>query len=489
MPPRPAPRNVRLGAPPKDDMETLPMPGFDAPDPKPAELVQPVLDPAAVADLAQEMAAAERAQAQGSPGAQTAQEPQGAPQQGQPAAWTTPVPQDAQEPPQAQQAARSVLQIGAVAVDDLRAKLDNLSRRLQSSDTLLADLTEKAASQEFMTDSIRKEFVGRIEALVAGLDPALAARTAPLREQVEGLADAIRLVEKAHEISVRRIGDLEKRNPDHAEFNGRVRDLSDRVEEMRRSLRDAVRGWWDEWRREAAHYAAPLIETRPEPAPRAAVRTAETPIVKFEVLGKGLQFHPRQNPDGSIGLILNLTVAHAMGEISIPRTGEGVREVDFLYGVHVPTGWLADVTCAPQQPDKPLPQQRAYITTLHGSTPPGQTLTLNLHCSTGARGVQSGTEVARLHLRRVEPAVFEVSDGLQLPMRAAERERESLGKDAEIERLRKLLASQGLDPSTGQPRPLTSRYAETAEEAAAYPQRVRYGSLGVDVPGDPWSRT
>jgi hypothetical protein len=473
MPPRnPAPRNVRLGAPPKDDMETLPMPGFDAPDPKPAELVQPVLDPAAVADLAQEMAVAERAQAVQA-NQERAQEPQGA-QQPQLAAWTVPAPQDASQAP---------------AADDLRAKLDDLSRRLQSSDTLLADLTEKAASQEFMTDSIRKEFLSRIEALVAGLDPALAARTAPLREQIEGLSEAIRLVDKAHQISVRRIGDLEKRNPDHAEFNGRVRDLSDRVEEMRRSLRDAVRGWWDEWRREAAHYAAPLIETRPEPAPRTAVRTAETPIVKFEVLGKGLQFHPRQNPDGSIGLILNLTVAHAMGEISIPRTGEGVREVDFLYAVHVPSGWLADVTCAPQQPDKPLPQQRAYITTLHGSTPPGQTLTLNLHCSTGARGVQSGTEVARLHLRRVEPAVFEVSDGLQSPMRAAERERESLGKDAEIERLRKLLASQGLDPSTGQPRPLTGRYAETAEEAAAYPQRVRYGSLGVDAPGDPWSRT
>lgn len=489
MPPRPAPRNVRLGAPPKDDMETLPMPGFDAPEPR--VLIDPKLDPGDVSALVDQIAAGTAGEIDSREQAsqERAQEPQGAPQP-QPAAWATPAPQAASR---AQHEAPQ-----APAADDLRAKLDELSRRLQSADTMLADLSEKAASQEFMTDSIRKEFVGRIEALVAGLDPAVASRTSTLRGDVASLTDACSKLELEHgdlrrlydQIS-RRLAALETRNPDHAEFNGRVRDLSDRVEEMRRSLRDAVRGWWDEWRREAAHYAAPLIEVRPEPAPRAAARTAETPIVKFEVLGKGLQFHPRQNPDGSIGLILNLTVAHAMGEISIPRTGEGVREVDFLYAVHVPTGWLADVTCAPQQPDKPLPQQRAYITTLHGSTPPGQTLTLNLHCSTGARGVQSGTEVARLHLRRVEPAVFEVSDGLHSPMRAAERERESLNKDAEIERLRKILASQGLDPVTGQPRPLTGRYAETAEEAAAYPQRVRYGSLGapVDTPVDPWSRT
>lgn len=442
-------KNVRLGAPPKDaGLDTLPMPGADVREPTQDQLVEPVLDQAQVQALARDLAAGD---------------------------------QGAETPPERRASDGAVDQPGALrwGQDDVvkRAEFDGLARSVADSQHDIASTDRHVDLIDGRLDALRDsiaEVSSRVDGLVAGLDPALAARLQPLRAEIDILHKTMaaggappRLDAVLQDLQ-RRLAAVESRNPDAADFRGAVRDVSDRVDELRRSLQPAVRDWWEEWRRESQAFAPAMdrgelvrhgdgYAVRPR-APlaysgdgdlRAAVRQpggagmVEAPVVRFTVLTKGVQFLPVQNEDGSIGLRLNLQAGaqYPMGELSVPRTGDGTREVDFGYAVHIPPGWLADVTCAPQQPDKPLPQQRAYVTTLHGSTAPGTTLVLKLHCSTGARGVQSGTEVARLHLRRVEPAAFLVTDGVDAgsPQRVLERERESMDKDAEIQRLRQQL--------------------------------------------------
>lgn len=472
-------------------VDTLPMPGLDAPEPR--TLVEPKLDPAAVSALADQLAAGTAA------GEADARE-QAAPPTQEPAAhpqWPTPAPVvNARPAPDAADAHRAMTigQGEGGNLSDLWHIVDLVEDRVDA-------LSELVRAAKEAPESVRRELTARVDALVAALDPAVASRLAPLREElravrgdVESVAAADGHLQRLCDGIVRRLNALEQRNPDAADFNGKVRDVLELVESLRATMPSAVRALFDQWRAEASAYAPPAAPAaerlRPAEVRRESSALGEyargdaLPTVRFEVLARGVQHLPVQNSDGSIGLRLNLNAGaqYPMAELTIPQTGAGHKPVDFGYAVHVPPGWLADVTCAPSYPDRAQPQQRAYLTTLHGSTPPGQTLVLNLHCTEQARGIQSGTEVVRLHLRRVEPAAFEVSDGVSKPTVTRGDARD------EIEALRReneaLRAQAKVGDRTHRPDP-PLEFGGAARDHEG-PRTGRYGT-GERAPADPWT--
>ena len=479
-------------------VDTLPMPGLDAPEPR--TLVEPKLDPAAVSALADQLAAGTAA------GEADAREQATPPaQESQAQAASTPDAPDAHPTPNAANSPPRAMTIGqgeGGTLADLWHIVDLVEDRVDA-------LSELVRAAREAPESVRRELAARVDALVAALDPAVASRLAPLRDElrlfrgdVESVTAACTRLEEADghlqrlcDGMVRRLNALEQRNPDAADFNGKVRDVMELVESLRATMPSAVRALFDQWRAEASAYAPPAAPAaerlRPSEVRRESSALGEyargdaLPTVRFEVLARGVQHLPVQNSDGSIGLRLNLNAGaqYPMAELSIPQTGAGHKPVDFGYAVHVPPGWLADVTCAPSYPDRAQPQQRAYLTTLHGSTPPGQTLVLNLHCTEQARGIQSGTEVVRLHLRRVEPAAFEVSDGVSKPTVTrgdARDEIEALRRENEALRAQ---AQAKASERANRPAPPLEFGGAAREEG---PRTGRYGT-GERAPADPWT--
>ena len=226
---------------------------------------------------------------------------------------------------------------------------------------------------------------------------------------------------------VRRLNALEQSNPDAADFNGKVRDVLELVESLRATMPSAVRALFDQWRAEASAYAAARRPGRRAPAPSEVRRESSAlgdhargdalPTVRFGCWRAACSTC-RQNSDGSIGLRLNLRTPgrrYPMAELSIPQTGAGLKPRRLRLRGPRPARLARRRDLRAELPG-PRPAATArHLTTLHGSTPPGQTLVLNLHCTEQAGASRAGPRWCGCTCAASRPAAFEVSDGVSKP--------------------------------------------------------------------------